>query len=168
MKRHTGFTLIELIVVIAVLGILAANTVPVFMNPQADARASALNDIKSSLKSGVSMVYSKAILSGLENSAYGAELCMDKVAGAVGTDCDMVSLVYGRPAATADGVVKIVQNEVCASTDTVCDKDGTYSLESSEIRIYSSIAPDMEGCSVSYKEATASTPPSITSNYEGC
>jgi len=71
MRRQNGFTLIELVVVIVILGILAATAAPKFMNLQSDARISALDGLKASLKSGVSMVYSKAILSGVERTATG-------------------------------------------------------------------------------------------------
>ena len=66
MKRQSGFTLIELVVVIVILGILAATAAPKFMNLQSDARISALNGLKASVKSASSMIYSKAILAGKE------------------------------------------------------------------------------------------------------
>ena len=167
MKRQSGFTLIELVVVIVILGILAATAAPKFMNLQADARVSALNGLKASLKSGVSMVYSKAILAGLETKATG-ELCMDKAAGVSSTDCDKVYIAYGRPDASENGIVKIIQDEMCASTETDCDKDWTYKVDGTEVLIYSPKAPDSENCNLSYKAATASTPPSLITNDEGC
>ncbi|MGL4893853.1 MAG: type II secretion system protein, partial [Shewanella sp.] len=45
MKKQQGFTLIELVVVIIILGILAVTAAPKFINLQGDARVSALNGL---------------------------------------------------------------------------------------------------------------------------
>ena len=64
-RRQFGFTLIELVVVIVILGILAATAAPKFMDLQGDARVSALSGLSGAVKSAINLSYSKAILKGV-------------------------------------------------------------------------------------------------------
>ncbi|WP_283630421.1 type II secretion system protein [Shewanella baltica] len=69
MKRQQGFTLIELVVVIIILGILAVTAAPKFINLQGDARVSALQGLKGPIQGANSLVYSKAALGSAEARA---------------------------------------------------------------------------------------------------
>ena len=69
MKKQSGFTLIELVIVIIILGILAVTAAPKFLNLQDDARLAAANGVKASLQSSSQLVYSKAAIQGIESSS---------------------------------------------------------------------------------------------------
>ena len=61
MKRSAGFTLIELVVVIVLLGILAAVAVPKFTDLSGDARQAAVNGVAGSLTSGSTSNYASYV-----------------------------------------------------------------------------------------------------------
>ncbi|MGF1700075.1 type II secretion system GspH family protein [Photobacterium makurazakiensis] len=66
MKRQGGFTLIEMVVVIVILGILAVTAAPRFLNLQNDARGSALQGLKGAIDGAAGITYGKAAINGLE------------------------------------------------------------------------------------------------------
>ncbi|MGQ4276692.1 type II secretion system protein [Pseudidiomarina sp. E22-M8] len=64
MNGQKGFTLIELIIVIVVLGILAVTAAPQFINFSSDARESTLKGLEASMKSAIELSYAKAAIDG--------------------------------------------------------------------------------------------------------
>lgn len=62
MKKQAGFTIIELVVVIALLGILAAVALPRFVNLTGDAHNAAVNGAAGGLAAGVALAKARAVV----------------------------------------------------------------------------------------------------------
>lgn len=116
MKRQSGFTLIELIIVIVILGILAVTAAPQFFNFGADARASTVRGMEGSVKAAADLVYSRAAVRGLERAPASEE----ESVSVSGSGDGNILIAFGYPtAATLQNALNVSQN------DWVFDGDGT-------------------------------------------
>lgn len=64
MKLGKGFTLIELIIVIVILGVLAVSATPKFLDLTSDAQIASLHGMKAAITSGTDMLHAKARIDG--------------------------------------------------------------------------------------------------------
>ena len=158
LNKQKGFTLIELVVVIVILGILAVTAAPKFIDISGDARESVMESVKGSIESAVSMVHAKAII---QNK--------------LGQDDEIVinneyyALVYGYPSAKGKGtpagttgngwgIVQLID----ASAEIIKKDEDPAIFQHSE-------ATKVEECQLSYaKAANKDTRPFITETFTDC
>lgn len=62
--KTKGFTLIELIVVIVILGILATTAAPKFINLKADAHTATLQGLAAAIEGAAAQIYGKSVVKG--------------------------------------------------------------------------------------------------------
>lgn len=67
--KQKGFTIIELVVLIVILGILAVTASVKYMNMQRDAKVSTMQGLLGSFKSANSIIYAKAEIKGIANQS---------------------------------------------------------------------------------------------------
>ena len=99
-RSQKGFTLIELVIVIVVLGILAAIAIPRYISIQRDARIASVNGIAGGLRGAVALARAKYMAT--QNSA---AITVDMDGTAV--DCNAVT---GIPVGTATGIGAAMQS----------------------------------------------------------
>ncbi|PSW14367.1 type II secretion system protein [Photobacterium rosenbergii] len=102
MDNNKGFTLIELVVVIVILGILAVTAAPKFMDIQSDARKSVLQGAQGAIESASAITFAKAAIDGSEKGESAITL----------EDGSIINVFNGLPVASVDNLNKVWKTDL--------------------------------------------------------
>ncbi|MDO7084312.1 prepilin-type N-terminal cleavage/methylation domain-containing protein [Pseudocolwellia sp. AS88] len=161
LKTQQGFTLIELVVVIVILGILAATAAPKFIDLTGDAQASTIKAVRGSVESATTMVHAKVLVKGATAEA---TVAID--------DSTTIAIVNGWPASTVAAwgdILDISANDFLSAVDGTTGTDGRIVFYPGPTAVADAAAAVTAGCYVSYTEsASSNTRPAILAVTDGC
>ncbi|NTS75773.1 type II secretion system protein [Catenovulum sp. SM1970] len=147
--KQAGFSLIELVVVIVILGLIAVTAAPRFLNLSTDAKLEALEAIGASLRSAADLAKNKAVINGVENASRSSP----DNPPAVDIDLGTLELKFGYPEAYADETDGLdILDLISLSGDIeVCYSSTCTTGNSSRVKIGYDIT-EGDGCYVRYVE----------------
>ncbi len=156
MKKQQGFTLVELVIVIVILGILAVTAAPKFLDLSSDAKLATVNGVRAALQSANTVIYSKAVLAGEQK----------KSTGSVGASGGPVALVFGYVQASSAEVTKVLDLD---GDFKIAQGDGTATA-ATNVMIYTGATPTADAaCMLVYTAAAdANSKPTYAIVKTGC
>ncbi len=144
-----GFTLIELVVVITILGILAAFAVPRFITLDSTARTATINGLAGSIRGAAALARGLSMANGNINP--------------VTMEGTTVNLLNNYPDATATGIGNAI------NTSGTTDFTVVYGTTAAGTAVWTKVgATTAANCQVAYTAATATAAPVTVATTTGC
>lgn len=144
-NKQAGFTLIELIMVIVILGVLSAFALPRFANLGDEARTASINGLNGAVKAAANIAHAQWLADG-------------GTAATVSLEGTNIAMVNGYP-----------DNTAIALAAQVLAADYTIDATAATVTTFTGIgATTAATCVVTYTEAAANGSPTFAVNTAGC
>ncbi len=144
-RQESGFTLIELVIVIVIIGILAATALPRFINVTSNARVAAVEGLAGGMRSAAALAHAYQIANNLS------------INDSVKMGSQTVTMVNGYPTTDANGI-QLALSDYADFTPTSTGTTGTDTF----------LLDNLANCGVVYNNPDSATAPLASVETSGC
>jgi len=161
MNNAKGFTLIEMVIVIVVMGILSAVAIPKYISFAKETRVATMQALEGTVKTGSELVFAQSALNGTE----------DELSSSVEVQGELVPTAYGYPVVVPFDPDSEVPMPDVLSMFVKTDMPYVVEIESGSpnmVHIKNTSAENPDACYIRYQSATDTQSHEVMGNYVGC